>query len=197
MFEILKQYEKIKKRTIVLEDLRKMVGSTEIDSKGNITKYDYDEYSNFKKKVILVAQKELKQKTDIYFEFKEIKQGRKVVAIEFYIFENTKNKKKIQNTIDFEQISLDIMELQKEFKNKTNLDINYEILNDLIKEKGFNTVKKYIDNWDKFKHLSKKNVLGFFIVAVQKEYDIPTEEKEHNFEFEKNNDFDWEKMYDN
>lgn len=174
-----------------------MIGTTENDPKGNIIKYDYEEYSNFKKKVILVAQRELKQKTDIYFEFKEIKQGRKVVAIEFEIFENSKNKKKIQNSIDFEQLSFDIIQLQEEFKNKTNIEIKYEVLDKLIKEKGFDNVKKYIDNWHKFKHQSKKNVLGFFIVAVQREFDIPTtEEKENHFEFEKN-DFDWNSMYDN
>ena len=43
---------------------------------------------------------ELKQKTDIYFNFTEIKEGRKVVAIEFEIKENTRNKKKIQNKED-------------------------------------------------------------------------------------------------
>jgi len=92
---------------------------------------------------------------------------------------------------------LDIMELQRKFKEKTNLDIKYETLDDLIKEKGFDIVKKYIDNWDKFKHQTKKNVLGFFIVAVKQEYDIPTEEKGRKFEFEKNNDYNWDSMYEN
>lgn len=196
LFELLKQYEKIKKRTIDLEELRRMVGTTEINQNGEIIKEEYPLYGHFKSRVILPAQKELKQKTDIYFNFKEIKQGRKVVAIEFEILENTKNKKKIQNTLDFSQLSLDIMELQKEFKEKTNIDIKYETLDDLIKEKGFDTVKKYIDNWEKFKHQTKKNVLGFFIVAVKQEYDIPIEEKKHRFEFEKN-DHDWNDIYDN
>jgi len=197
LFELLKQYEKIKKRTIDLEELRKMVGTTEIEHNGKIIKEDYPLYGHFKSRVILPAQKELKQKTDIYFNFQEIKQGRKVVAIEFEIFENIKNKKKIQNALDFSQLSLDIMELQRKFKEKTNLDIKYETLDDLIKEKGFDIVKKYIDNWDKFKHQTKKNVLGFFIVAVKQEYDIPTEEKGRKFEFEKNNDYNWDSMYEN
>lgn len=174
-----------------------MVGTTEITQNGEIVKEEYPLYANFKSRVILTAQKELKQKTDIYFSFKEIKQGRKVVAIEFEIFENTKNKKKIQNTVDFEQISLEILTLQEQFKEKTKVDIKYEELDKLVKEKGFDTVKKYIDNWDKFKHLSKKNVLGFFIVAVKKEFDMPTGENENTFEFQKNNDYNWDKMYDN
>lgn len=177
IFELLKQYEKLKKRTIKLEDLRKLVGTTVVDQNGEIIKEDYELYGHFKTRVILAAQKELKQRTDIYFNFKEIKEGRKVVAIEFEILENIKNKNKIQNAIDFEQISLYIMQLQEEFKKKTKVDIKYEVLEKLVKEKGYSTVKKYIDNWEKFKHQSIKNVLGFFIVAVTKDFDIPTEQK--------------------
>lgn len=181
LFELLKQYEKLGKRKIELEELRRLVGTTEIEQNGEIIKEDYPLYANFKSRVILSAQKELKQKTDIYFNFKEIKQGRKVVAIEFEILENTKNKKRIQNAIDYEQMSLDIIQLQEEFKTKTKIDIKYETLDKLVKEKGFELVKKYIDNWDKFKHQSIKNVLGFFIVAVTQEFDIPSKQNGNSY----------------
>ncbi len=181
LFELLKQYEKLGKRKIELENLRQLVGTTEIGQNGEIIKEEYPLYANFKSRVIISAQKELKQKTDIYFNFKEIKQGRKVVAIEFEILENTKNKKRIQNVIDYEQISLDIIQLQEEFKNKTKVDIKYETLDKLVKEKGFDLVKKYIDNWDKFKHQSIKNILGFFIVAVTQEFDIPSKQNGNNY----------------
>lgn len=177
IFELLKQYEKIGKRRIELKNLRQLVGTTEIDANGEIVKEDYPLYGHFKSRVILTAQKELKQKTDICFNFKEIKQSRKVVAIEFEILENSKNKKKIANAIDFEQMSLDIIELQQEFKAKVGMNIKYEILEKLVKEKKYDTVKKYIDNWHRFKHQTIKNVLGFFIVAVMQEYDIPVEQK--------------------
>ena len=98
IFELLKQYEPLKKRKIDLEELRKLVGTTEIDQNGEIIKEDYPLYGHFKSRVIVPAQKELKQKTDIYFNFTEIKEGRKVVAIEFEIKENTRNKKKIQKS---------------------------------------------------------------------------------------------------
>lgn len=177
IFELLKQYEKLKKRKIYLEELRKMVGTTVIDMNGNVIKNDYELYGHFKERVILTAQKELKQKTDIYFNFKEVKEGRKVIAIEFEILENKRIKKKMQSINDYEQISLDILSLQELFKNKTKVDIKYEILEKLINNKGYDLVKNYIDNWDKFKHKSIKNVLGFFIVAVTKEFEIPAEQK--------------------
>jgi len=194
----LKQYEKIGKRTIELEDLRQLLGTTEIDPNGEIIKEDYPLYANFKSRVIIPAQKELKQKTDIYFNFKEIKQGRKVISIEFEIIENTKNKKKIQNAIDYEQISLDIMQLQEEFKKKTKVDIKYETVEKLVKEKGYETVKKYIDNWEKFKHQTIKNVLGFFIVAVVQEYDIPTKQNaNNNFKPREYSEKELKKLYSN
>lgn len=186
IFELLKQYEKIKSRTIELEELRRLVGSTEVDQNGEIIKEDYPLYANFKSRVLLPAQKELKQKTDIFFDFKEVKEGKRVVAIQFNIFENAKNKKKIQNAIDYEQISLDILQLQEDFKKATKVEIKYETLDKLVKEKGFELVKKYIDNWDKFQHQSIKNVLGFFLVAVTKEFDIPTEQQ-HKADYEQRN----------
>ncbi|NLK00097.1 MAG: replication initiation protein [Clostridia bacterium] len=51
----------------------------------------YARYSDFKRRVILMPQKELKKYSDIYFEFREIKTGRSVTALKFYIKTNTKN----------------------------------------------------------------------------------------------------------
>ena len=199
IFELLKQYEKLGKRKIELEELRRLVGTTEIDQNGEIIKEDYPLYANFKSRVLIPAQKELKQKTDIFFNFQEIKQSKKVVAIEFEILENTKNKKKIQNAIDYEQISLDILHLQEEFKKKTKVDIKYETLDKLVKEKGYDIVKKYIDNWEKFKHQTIKNVLGFFIVAVIQEFDIPVKQNGTYANFEQRNytEEDFNKLYEN
>jgi uncharacterized protein YfbU (UPF0304 family) len=50
----------------------------------------YTKYKDFKKRVILQAEKELREKADIYFTFDEIKEGRKVVRLKFNIFRNDK-----------------------------------------------------------------------------------------------------------
>jgi len=50
-------------------------------------------YDNFKRKVIKVAQKNMRENSSIYFEFEEIKKGRKVDEIIFKIYTNDKNKK--------------------------------------------------------------------------------------------------------
>lgn len=96
-------------------------------------------------------------------------------------------------------MSLDIIQLQEEFRTKTKIDIKYETLDKLVKEKGFELVKKYIDNWDKFKHQSIKNILGFFIVAVTQEFDIPTKQNGNckNYEQREYTEEELNKLYKN
>ncbi len=51
-------------------------------------------YDNFKRKVLKVAQKNMFEKSSIYFEFEEIKKGKKVDELLFTIHKNQKLKKK-------------------------------------------------------------------------------------------------------
>jgi plasmid replication initiation protein len=80
IYEILKQYQGIGKRTITIEALRKMLG---------ITEKEYKLYGHFKNKVLQIAHKEINEKTDILFEYREIKLGRKVNELEFTISKKT------------------------------------------------------------------------------------------------------------
>lgn len=76
MYTLLKQYECLKERKIELQQLRYMLG---------IRKNQYALYSNLKKNVLEFTKNELSKKSDLYFEFDEIKYGRKVGAICFRI----------------------------------------------------------------------------------------------------------------
>ncbi|MEJ9227135.1 replication initiation protein [Priestia aryabhattai] len=76
IYELLKQYERLRKRELTLEELRHFLA---------IEPTKYKQYGHFKSKVLAVAQKEINNKTDIHFEFVEIKTGRKVTSIEFII----------------------------------------------------------------------------------------------------------------
>jgi len=83
LYELLKQYQNIGRRRFSIEELKSLL---------KIESGEYRRYNHFKERVILQAQRELKEKTDIYFDFREIKRGRKVVEIEFTILENPKFK---------------------------------------------------------------------------------------------------------
>ena len=79
IYELLKQYEFKGERVLSIDEIK---GFLKIEDD------KYKQYGHFKSKVILVAQKELKSKTDIYFEVEEIKDKKKVFNIRFIIFNN-------------------------------------------------------------------------------------------------------------
>ncbi|MEK6263289.1 MAG: replication initiation protein [Clostridium sp.] len=78
IYECLKQYEKTGSRIYDLLELKKFLG----------VEKQYDRYYNLKLRILLVTQKEISEKTDICFEFEEIKEGRNIKAIKFYIKSN-------------------------------------------------------------------------------------------------------------
>ncbi|MGL4742511.1 MAG: replication initiation protein [Sarcina sp.] len=51
-------------------------------------KDQYKLYADFKRKVILLTQSEINDKTNLRFEFEEVKEQKKIVGINFYIYEN-------------------------------------------------------------------------------------------------------------
>lgn len=87
MYEILKQYEKLDKREISIEQLRFLLDIKDNEYTGS------DGFENFKKKVLKPCQKALKEKTDICFDFKRGKTGRggKWLSIIFKIHTNIAN----------------------------------------------------------------------------------------------------------
>jgi plasmid replication initiation protein len=93
MYELLKQYEKIGKRTITVNELRYLLG---------IEEHEYKLYGDFKRKVLLVAYKEIGQRTDIRFDFDEIKEERRVISLRFYI-SSQKSTPKQEVLVDSEE----------------------------------------------------------------------------------------------
>jgi hypothetical protein len=81
MYEILKQYEKLGQRILTIEELKILLG---------IEKNEYSLWQNFKKDVIEVCQKALKEYTDIKFEWEISKRGQrgKILEIRFIISKN-------------------------------------------------------------------------------------------------------------
>ncbi|MGE1129107.1 replication initiation protein, partial [Bacillus wiedmannii] len=104
IYELLKQYEHIKERTISLENLRYYLDAIDV----------YPNYANFKQRVLKPSQKELNQKTDISFEFEEIKLGRKVQKIRFII---RSQKRKDTDLAHFEK-KLDEFQQPNTFEQK-------------------------------------------------------------------------------
>ena len=94
IYELLKQYEKIGYREFDINTLKVILGVSD----------KYKLYGHFKSRIILKAQEDLKLHTDICFSFKEVKAGRKVVAILFEIKKN-KNAEITEKSKDFAETS--------------------------------------------------------------------------------------------
>jgi len=77
-YELCKQYENIGKRIITIDKLRNMfqLQNKYLGSNGTAL---------FRKNVIDAAQKELKEKSELYFEYKQNKEGRKITSITMII----------------------------------------------------------------------------------------------------------------
>ena len=136
IYELLKQYEKIGKRKFDLQELKEIVGAIEyVEVKGKkVEKDNYPLYGNFRQKVLLKAEKDLENYTDIRFEFEAIKRGRKVKEIMFYIFPNIAKKqegKKQKNYSKEENLT------KKELLQNGSLEELHPLVEDWVDRKLF------------------------------------------------------------
>lgn len=111
IYELLKQYKEIGRRTFKLEYLREILG----------IKNEYSRYNDFKKRVIIPAFKELPEKTDLRFDFQEIKRGRRIIEIEFHVSPNQGYKQP--------KLPLPEPEQEKEKQFKTTQDQTDQVKN--------------------------------------------------------------------
>lgn len=88
IYQLLKEYEKLTRRTFTVDEL--------VDLLQVPKSY---KYAQFKQKILQVSEKELIENCDIFFEFEEIKKGRKVNEILFRIKPNKSIKPLITNTL--------------------------------------------------------------------------------------------------
>ena len=97
IYMILKSFVKLKEREIHLDELREMLG---IEGK-------YRLYGDIKRYVLLRAQRELKKCSDMFFEFKEIRKGKRVYSIHFKINKQKKifssKKTDVQTAIPYQE----------------------------------------------------------------------------------------------
>ena len=142
IYELLKQYEKIGKRTFSIDDLKETLAVMD----------KYPLYANFKQRIIMKAQEDLETYTDIRFTFEEVKKGRSIHSIVFTIKSNKSivEERKLLTPIitkifDENVNNLEIYNLVKEFPavnqntvndwfNKYNREYIIERINILLKQ---------------------------------------------------------------
>ena len=148
IYEILKCNEFKKQGYIEIEvdELRKLLKTENI----------YPRYNDFKRKVIEQSKKELDNLTDIKFDFEEIKTGRKITSIRFYIKSN--KSKLIENKKGVKSIKQKAIEEVSVTETESEEDkIYYEIID---KIKVICMEKISLKNAKEFYELASKHELG-------------------------------------
>lgn len=137
MLELLRQYEKLGERTFEVRTLRNLLG---------VEDHQYKLYADFKKRVILAAQKELAAKTNISFEFTEIKNGYAVEKLRFKIIPATREtaqtvgKGTPELVVDPELDRLALL-LPEQYRSKDSVR---KLLAGQLKKSGFDFVARNI-----------------------------------------------------
>ncbi len=151
IYELLKQYETIGKRKLTIEELKVML---DIDDK-------YSLYANLKKRVILKAQEDLEKYTDIKFTFQEVKRGKSIYEIIFFISKNVD----IINTRD------DAKELEIHSSVTDEDLIVNEIFKVVKKFKGANksTIEKWVEKYS-VEHIQGR--INFVLNQIEKGKEI-------------------------
>lgn len=100
VYELMKQYEKISKREIKLEDFRKCLG---------IAENEYSRFSNFESRVLKTTKDEINKFTDLIIDYEKIKTGRRITSLLFTIKSKNQDKKVY---IDFLNEFYDVKEMK-------------------------------------------------------------------------------------
>ncbi len=146
----------------------------------------YKLYSNVKQKIILIAIDDINKNTDIKVRFEEIKTGRKITAIKFYIKENSKNKQNYYGK--------NMQELKEIF---SEIEITSEEIEEIFENSGRDIEKiKKVYEYSKTQNI--ENLVGFMLEMVKNDkFQEPirkskVNKKIHNFT-ERNN-YDYKKL---
>lgn len=83
-FNLADKYNTLKEKLVTIEEFRNYIGAPE--------SYIWGGSSGLRNRIVESAKKQFKEKTDIYFDYKEIKKGKKVYAIKFIIYKNKDNE---------------------------------------------------------------------------------------------------------
>ena len=137
-----------------------------IDKKGND---QFSGLSAFKSKVLDIAKKQINEESDIYFDYKLIKQGRSFRWVEIFI--NTKMGQQLE--INFEE-SIDTQKYIAKILAYGLSQIQAELIAGREKETNFDTLITDLNLKVRTGKLKVENSVGYLIGIYQKKGIIPT-----------------------
>ncbi|PTT75520.1 MULTISPECIES: replication initiation protein [unclassified Chryseobacterium] len=152
------QWRSVGKKRFEIEELKKMLGL--IDKKG---KEQFEEISAFRKNVLDIAKKQINEESDIYFDYKLIKQGRSFRWVEIYV-----NAKMAQQLIiNFEE-SIDNQKYVSKLVTYGFSQVQAELIAEKEKEKDFDILITELNEKIRQRKLKIENAVGYLIGVYQK-----------------------------
>lgn len=174
LYEILKDWLEMNKR--YSKKVEKIVSLEEFRETLEIPK-GY-KYGNIKERILEKAKKELAEKTDITFEYEEIKTGRKVTHLKFFVFDNPNGWRKLKSSrkknITPETVVLKVPDEVKSKLRQVTSELLKEI-NRYIAEKGFEYVMSNIEYANKN---AKDNYIGYLLISLKNDWAKNVREKQ-------------------
>lgn len=158
IYELLKQYENIGVRILDIEEIKECCG----------VKDKFRKYADFEKYLLLIAQREINEKSDIHIEFERIKPFRKIEGIKFFI---TKNKAYAQRNNPLEQA-------QPEGKRKPAVAITLQefglstrVINHILKENTEQAIQDAINAVDlQLSRGQVRNTKAMLMTAIKEQW---------------------------
>lgn len=167
IYELLKQYETIGKRQIKISELKEMLDVLD----------KYPLYGNFKQRVIVKAQEDLANYTDIKFTFEEVKTGRSVTSLIFWILPNGE-KQDVSKMLYFPEVAEELLGHSDPLKSLFNLVKDWEgmtssVFDQWISLYGLDKTKEEINRTLTLKDEGKEiyNAVGFVTWALRNSQD--------------------------
>lgn len=196
IYEVLKSYEWVNEYAFNILEFKQIIGVLTIKN-GKVENDLYSRYYDFKKRVLLVAQEEINAFTDITFKFEEIKKGRKVDKLKFYI---SANEKQIEDKMENEEATTGEARLDED----DLVDQLREIIAEKLKTKELKAILQAANNdvqliENKYQ-LAKKsknieNLVGWLVKAIEEDYTEPVEvKKKSKFNNMQERNYDYEDL---
>ena len=157
------QWRSVGKKRLEIEELKKMLGL--IDKKGN---EQFERINDFKKYVLDIAKKQINEESDLYFDYKLIKQGRSFRWVE--IFVNMKVAQQLEINFD---MSIDNQKYISKLVIYGFSQIQAELIAGKEKEKDFDILITELNEKIRQRKLKIENSVGYLVGVYQKKGILP------------------------
>jgi len=157
IYELLKQYQDIGERVLSLEEIKDCCGVSD----------KLKQYGELKKRLLLIAQREINEKSDIHIKFECIKPSRKILGIKFIISKNKAYELRNNPVKETQEIKRKppIIDTLKEF------GLSSRVINQILKENTEQTIQNAINAVDlQLSRGQVRNTKAMLMTAIKEQW---------------------------